>query len=55
MAAWCEGNLGLTGKERRVTKRKKDELDLLLLAEAHPALRSAMPPKIVRQLQTDED
>jgi hypothetical protein len=41
-------------KERRVTKRKKDELDLLRLAEAHPALRSAMPPEIVRQLQTDE-
>ena len=30
-------------KERRVTKRKKDELDLLRLAEAYPHLAIAAP------------
>ncbi len=28
---------------RRLTKRKKDELDLLRLAEAYPALRASLP------------
>ena len=28
---------------RRLTKRKKDELDLLRLAEAHPSLREGLP------------
>lgn len=41
-------------KERRLTKRKKDELDLLRLGEAYPHLRSAMPREIVRQLQREE-
>ena len=38
-------------QERRLTKRKKDELDLLRLAEAHPHLVSNLPPEIVRQLE----
>ncbi|MBA3961287.1 MAG: hypothetical protein H0X40_05220 [Chthoniobacterales bacterium] len=38
-------------KKRRLTKRKKDELDLLRLAEAYPRLRSAIPQEIVRQLE----
>ncbi len=41
-------------RERRLTKRKKDELDLLRLAEAHPDLRSLFPPEIVNQLETDD-
>lgn len=41
-------------QERRLTKRKKDELDLLRLAEAHPALHPIMPLEIVQQLQGDE-
>jgi hypothetical protein len=42
-------------QHRRLTKRKKDELDLLRLAEAYPELRSEIPTEIVRQLQIDED
>jgi hypothetical protein len=38
-------------QERRLTKRKKDELDLLRLAEAHPQLAGSMPEEIVRQLE----
>lgn len=41
-------------KERRLTKRKKDELDLLRLGEAHPHLRSEMPSEIVGQLQSED-
>ncbi len=41
-------------RERRLTKRKKDELDLLRLGEAYPALHPAMPREIVQQLQGDE-
>ena len=35
---------------RRVSKRKKDELDLIRIAEAHPELRSLVPAEIVKQL-----
>ena len=35
---------------RRASKRKKDELDLLRIAEAYPNLRSQIPPEIVAQL-----
>jgi hypothetical protein len=35
---------------RRVSKRKKDELDLIRIAEAHPELRSLIPAEIVKQL-----
>ncbi len=37
--------------KRRLTKRKKDELDLLRLAEAYPHLVPSMPREIVRQLE----
>jgi hypothetical protein len=35
---------------RRVTKRKKDELDLLRIAEAHESVRSLIPAAILNQL-----
>ena len=41
-------------KERRLTKRKKDELDLIRLAEAHPALRATLPPELIKQLEDNE-
>jgi hypothetical protein len=37
-------------KQRRTTKRKKDELDLLRIAEAHPEFRELIPAEIVNQL-----
>lgn len=37
--------------ERRSTKRKKDELDLMRIAEAFPELRSELPRQIVDQIQ----
>jgi hypothetical protein len=36
--------------QRRLSKRKKDELDLIRLAEAHPALRSLYPRELLDQL-----
>jgi hypothetical protein len=36
--------------KRRLSKRKKDELDLIRLAEAYPELKSSYPPEIVKQL-----
>src|SRR5439155_24053787 len=36
--------------QRRPTKRKKDELDLMRIAEAHPELRELIPAQIVKQL-----
>ena len=33
--------------KRRFSKRKKDELDLIRLAEAHPELRSLYPPELL--------
>jgi hypothetical protein len=36
--------------QRRLSKRKKDELDLIRLAEAYPRLKSGYPAEIVRQL-----
>lgn len=35
---------------RRPTKRKKDELDLMRLVEAHPELRNIMPREISEQI-----
>jgi hypothetical protein len=35
---------------RRLSKRKKDELDLIRLAEAHPELRSLCPRELQEQL-----
>ena len=37
-------------KKRRVSKRKKDELDLIRIAEANPELRRMIPAEIVEQL-----
>jgi len=37
--------------QRRLSKRKKDELDLIRLAEAYPELRIKMPREIVAQLE----
>ena len=39
-----------TDKQRRPTKRKKDELDLMRMLEAYPGLRHAMPQEIKDQL-----
>lgn len=36
--------------EQRLSKRKKDELDLIRLAESYPDLRAHMPPVIISQL-----
>jgi len=36
--------------QRRLSKRKKDELDLIRLAEAHPELRSLFPSELQEQL-----
>jgi hypothetical protein len=35
---------------RRLSKRKKDELDLIRIAETHPELHSLIPAEIVKQL-----
>jgi hypothetical protein len=35
----------------RLSKRKKDELDLIRLAEAHPDLRSLYPRELREQLE----
>ena len=40
-------------KERRLSKRKKDELDLIRIAEAFPEFRQIMPSAIVSQLEND--
>ena len=37
-------------EQRRSTKRKKDELDLMRIAESHPQLRERIPAQIVKQL-----
>jgi hypothetical protein len=37
--------------QRRLSKRKKDELDLIRLAEAYPHLRDSLPPELRRQLE----
>jgi len=37
-------------EQRRSTKRKKDELDLMRFAEAYPELRPLIPAEIVKQL-----
>lgn len=42
---------------RRATKRKKDELDLMRIAEAYPELRHTIPRQLIAQLgeATDEN
>ncbi len=36
--------------QRRATKRKKDELDLMRIAEAHPEFKPLIPEEIVKQV-----
>ena len=38
---------------RRLSKRKKDELDLIRLAEAHPELKALYPAELREQLDRD--
>lgn len=38
-------------EKRRLSKRKKDELDLLRIAESHPRLRQLIPKEITKQLE----
>jgi hypothetical protein len=38
--------------KRRLSKRKKDELDLIRIAEKYPELRTLMPPEINEQLES---
>lgn len=40
-----------TDPQRRLSKRKKDELDLIRLGEEYPELQSQMPREIVTQLE----
>lgn len=40
---------------RRLSKRKKDELDLIRIAESHPDLRAMMPEEIVSQIRERGD
>jgi hypothetical protein len=44
MWAWADDS-------RRLSKRKKDELDLIRIAEKYPELRGMMPPEIKEQLE----
>ena len=44
MWAWADDS-------RRLSKRKKDELDLIRIAEKYPELRGMMPPMIIQQIE----
>jgi hypothetical protein len=37
--------------KRRLSKRKKDELDLIRIGESYPELRPLMPPEVAAQLE----
>ena len=43
---WAFGDL-----RRRLSKRKKDELDLIRLAEAYPRLKSVLPRELLDQIE----
>jgi hypothetical protein len=43
---WAHGD-----PRRRLSKRKKDELDLIRLAEAHPELKLAYPSELQEQIE----
>ena len=46
-----QGNLwAYADSARRLSKRKKDELDLIRLAEAFPELKRIYPPELVSML-----
>ena len=38
-------------RQRRLSKRKKDELDLIRIGEAYPELREKLPAEIVSELE----
>jgi len=38
-------------RERRLSKRKKDELDLIRIGEAYPKLHELLPKEIAEQLK----
>ncbi|MDQ5845646.1 MAG: hypothetical protein M3539_10185 [Acidobacteriota bacterium] len=40
---------------RRLSKRKKDELDLIRISEAYPEFREQMPAEIARQFEHERD
>jgi hypothetical protein len=40
---------------RRLSKRKKDELDLIRIAEAYPHLVATMPAEIVREVEQERE
>jgi hypothetical protein len=42
-----------TDEGRRLSKRKKDELDLIRISEAYPDFRDLMPAEIRKQLEQD--
>lgn len=44
--------LAWSDPDRRLSKRKKDEADLIRLAEDHPAVRPLLPEELRRQLTT---
>jgi len=51
LADVTQGKLWAYGDpRRRLSKRKKDELDLIRLAEAHPELKSAYPGELREQI-----
>lgn len=46
-----QGNLwAYSDPQRRLSKRKKDELDLIRLAEAYPKLVTLYPPELVKEI-----
>jgi hypothetical protein len=46
MWAWADAS-------RRLSKRKKDELDLIRIAEKYSELRGLMPPTIIQQIEAN--
>jgi hypothetical protein len=46
--SWASSDSG-----RRLSQRRKDELDLIHLAEAYPALKASHPPELRQQLGND--
>ena len=54
LANVVRGKIWAWGDEkRRLSKRKKDELDLIRIAEGYPELRNLMPSEIRDQLDID--
>ncbi len=47
----CGKLLAYRDPQRRLSKRKKDELDLIRLAEAHPELKSLYPKELLEQIE----